>query len=315
MLAVLLTVVAAGWAMAQGQTNGSIGTPGIYRLQIEDVIRIQIYNEAQVSQELAVGRDGNTVFPFIGVVRTVGKTTSELEAELAQEYSRRLKIRDPKVSITILRYRSIRASVIGLVGRPGLFDMRPTDTVLTLVSSAGGVAIEGRADLKRATFRRANTNELIPIDLQAMLINGDLSQNYVIQDGDELNVPEEQRNRILILGAVQRSGPIGYRETLTVIDALTSAGGEIPNRTKLSETMVLRERIGNPGEYLRIKVNLVDFIRKGDATQNIRLLPGDIVYFTQTNTPDIDRIANIGNTLFVIDRFFRENFFGTRLIR
>lgn len=302
----------AGFAFAQ--TPG--GYPeGTYRLQIEDIIRLQIYNEAQVQTDMQVGRDGNITAPFVGLVRAVGKTTTELEQELTEAYKRVLKLKDPKVSVMLMRYRAIQCTVLGMVARAGLFQMRPTDTLLTLLGAAGGAATDGRADLRRATLRRANSSEIIPIDLQAMLLNGDTSQNYTVQDGDELNVPEEQRNRILILGAVQRSGPIAYRETLTVVDALTSAGGDVPNRTKLSETMVLREKPGSPGEYMRIKVDLVRFIKGGDASQNIRLQPGDIVYFNQTKTPDIDRIANIANTFFVLDRFFSEGFFGLRVVR
>jgi len=284
-----------------------------YRLQVEDVIRIQVYDEPQIDAILPVGRDGNISAPFIGIIRAAGKTTSELEAELTVEYQRKLKLRDPKVAVTIQRFRTIRASVGGFVKRPGVFEVRPGDTLVTLLNMGGG-PIEDRADLRRATFRRANSQELIPVDLYAMLILGDTSQNYVLEDGDELTVPEETKNRILVLGAVMAPGAYPYKEPMTLIDAISLARGEVRFRSMFSKIMVVRELPGRKGQYLRIHADLVKFVRNGDSKQNVTLLPGDLVYVPETKTPDFNQIASIASTLFYFDRFFRDNAFGLRLL-
>ncbi len=277
-----------------------------YRLQPEDIIRIQIYNEVQVNAPVQVGRDGNISAPFVGIVRAQGKTVSELEADLAKEYITKLRLRDPRVSVTIERFRQLRASVGGAVQRPGVFpDIRPTDTVVTLLNYAGG-PISDRADLRRARLKKANTQEWIPVDLYAILIQGNLSQNYAIDDGDELVVPEDVKNRVQVIGAVQRPGTIPYREPLTVMDALGLAGGEVRYRSWLSHTYVLRESKSNPGKYDRIEVNLIKFIRDNDATQNIGLKSGDIVYVPDTkfDPNQISQFASaIANGLFILDRF------------
>lgn len=280
-----------------------------YRLLPEDVIRVMVYNEAQVNALLPIGKDGNVSVPFIGTVRAEGKTTVELETEFAAAYMQRLKLRDPKVSVTIERYRTVRASVGGFVGNPGNYEMRPGDTVLTLLNRGGG-PVPDRADLRRAVMRRATSKELIPIDLYSMLILGDTSQNYEVMDGDELTIPEETRNRILVLGTIAQPGTYPFKEPMKLIDAISLARGEVPNKSKLSEVMVVRELPGQPGKYLRIQANLVNFVRKGDATQNISLLPGDLVYVPSTKTPDLRLITDVASTLFYLDRFFRENTFG-----
>lgn len=282
-----------------------------YRLQPEDVIRVMVYNEQQINALLPVGVDGNVSVPFVGLIKVQGKTTYELEQELTVEYSKRLKLRDPKVSVTIERFRLIRATVGGFVGNPGIYEMRPGDTVLSLLNRGGG-AVPDRADLRRATIRRAGTKELIPLDLYSMLIMGDASQNYAVEDGDELTIPEETRNRVLVMGTVANPGTYPYKEPMRLMDAISLSRGEVPNRSKLSEVMVIRELPGQPGKYLRIQANLVNFVKKGDATQNIALLPGDLVYVPSTKTPDYRVIGDIASTFFYINRFFQENTFGIR---
>ncbi|HRF59418.1 MAG TPA: polysaccharide biosynthesis/export family protein [Fimbriimonadaceae bacterium] len=289
----------------------AFGQDPTYRLKPEDVLRIQVYNEQQINIEVPVGVDGNISAPFVGILRAQGKTTSELEADLVAEYIKKLRLRDPRVSVVIVRYRPVKASVNGMVNRPGVYDIRPGDTLLTLLSYAQGVVFERadlRPDLRRTTLRRSGSPELIPVDLYAMLKKGDTSQNYAIQDGDELIIPEDTRNRVLVLGSVQVPGSYPYTEPLTVMDAIALARGEVRSRSKFSEVLVIRERAGMPGNYIRMRSDIVRFVRKGDAAQNILLQAGDIVYVPETNTPDLDRIGTIVNTLFFVDRFARDNF-------
>jgi polysaccharide export outer membrane protein len=285
---------------------------GTYRLQREDVIRIFVYREDSLSSEVVVGEDGNITVPFIGNVRAVGKTTTELAAELESEYVRQLKLKNPKITVSVVRYRAIQASSTGMLRSPGSYSMRNGDTIMTLLSKSGGPDID-RADLRRATLRRAGSDELIPIDLYSMLIMADTTQNYQIQDGDILNVPEKVKPTISVAGAVPSPGALGFREGMTVADALAFSRWEIKNRSMLSKTTVLRETPGQPGRFLRIQVDMVRFLREGDASQNILLQPGDIVWVPDTKTPDFDRIATIAGTLFYLNRFFNGEFFGFRL--
>lgn len=286
---------------------------GTYRLQPEDVIRIQVMGEQQINAQLPIGRDGNVTAPFLGPVRAAGKTVSELEADLIAAYIQKLRFREPRVSVTIESFRATRVAIGGAVARAGVFSVRPGDTILTLINLGGGLA--AGADQKRATLKRGQTRELIPIDLYSMLLRGDLSQNYVLEDGDELMVPEDVRARVLVVGAVARPGIVSYRDPMTVMDALSFSGGEVPNRSWLSRTVVLREQPGNPGQYLRIPANIIKFIDNADATQNVLLQAGDIVFVPKTKTPDWNQLATIFNTIFFADRFIQENALGIRIFR
>mgnify|MGYP002381997896 CR=1 FL=1 len=286
------------------------GTESTYRLQPDDVLRIQVYREQETLAEVPVGRDGNIAAPFVGIIRVEGKTTAEVQQELTARYVQVLRLKDPKVSVIIVRYRAVRASVGGAVNRPGVYEMRPGDSLMALLTNGGGTVFD-RADLRRATLRRKGSNELIPVDLYALQILGDTSQNYTIDDGDELNVPEETRNRILVQGSVAAPGLYPYKEPMTLQDAISQARGEIPRKSQLSKVIILRQNPGNPSQTIQITADYVRYVRKNDATQNVVLRPGDLVFVPQNNNPDFETISQLANTFFILDRL--GGFLGFRL--
>jgi polysaccharide export outer membrane protein len=300
---IFVLVVAAAFPQA--------GSPSARKLQPQDLIRIAVFNQPQIQAEVPIGKDGYVTAPFLGAVRASGKTPNELETELAKLYDEKLRLRDPIVSVTIIRFRQIFGTVGGFVQKPGTYEVRPGDTIMALLNQGGG-PIPDRADLRRATLRRANTNELVPIDLYAMMVRGDTSQNFEVQDGDELTVPEETKNRILVMGAVQSPGVYSYKEPMTLADAISLGKGEVRYRSKMSQVVITRERSGHPGQYVRIVANYVRFVKDGDQTQNVTLMPGDMVYVPETNTPDFNQISALANVAFVLDRF-GSGLFGLRL--
>ncbi len=272
-----------------------------YRIQPEDVLHIQVYRVPEIDAVLPVGPDGNISAPFIGTVYVSGKTIKEVEADLTTAYVDRLKLNDPIVSVTIREYRRIRASVGGFVGRPGVYDMRPGDRILDLLNAGGGTSTSGRADLSKTYLVKKHSRERIPIDLRALL-NGDSSQNFVVEDGDNLIIPEQIGNRVLVAGRVLRSGPIDYIEGMTLSEVVQQAG-EIPRKSRLSRIQVFRPLPGRPGDFLAIEADLIAFQSGKSAAQNIKLQPGDMVFVPDSGNVDFEIINSIANVIFIFDRF------------
>jgi polysaccharide export outer membrane protein len=299
----LLTLVTP--VFAQSNTGDKV-----YKLKQEDILNIQVFGQQQIAAQVPVGEDGQISAPFVGTLKVEGKTIDEVEKALYDLYVKKLKLRDPIVSVTIAAYRRLRANITGVVQRSTELIFRPGDTVMTLYSAGGGAIIDA-ADLRRATLRRQGSKELIPIDMFAMTVLGDNSQNYELQDGDILDIPQEQRNRVLVMGAVRAPGLYPYRETMRLADAISVAGGEILYRSRFSKCFILRELPGRPGEYLRINADFVKFVKGGDFAQNVKLMPGDLVYVPETNTPDFQQINALVNTAFILNSF--GNIFGFNL--
>lgn len=302
-VAVLLTLVGGVFARQ---------APGPYRLRPEDVLHIQIYNEPQVNIDVPIGIDGNITAPFVGIIRAQGRTVDELADDLYGKYQKVLRLKDPKVAITILRFRPLRASIGGAVAHPGTFEFRQGDTLYTLLGLGGG-ASQDNADLRRATLQHAGRPELYPVDLLAIQNGTDPGADEPLQDGDILKIPENRRNKILVQGLVQRPGFFVYHEPMRLADAISLAGGEVPTRSKFSQTRVLRELPGQPGHYMVILCNYVRFIRNGDFSQNIELQPGDIIYVPETDTPDLNRIGNFVNSYFIFTDVLNRGILGIHL--
>lgn len=289
-------LLVSAWAPAQPRRASET-----YRLRSEDVIFIQIFRVPEVEAVLPIGPDGNISAPFVGTVKAAGKTTKELEYDLKLLYVDRLKLRDPIVSVTIRQFRAIRATIGGFVSRPGMYEVRPGDRLLDLLNQGGGTSTDGRADLRRAFLLRKGSQERIPIDLNSMLLRGDNSQNFEIEDGDALIVPEERDNRIIVAGRVRQSGSQAFRESMTVYEAVQQAG-QVERRSRLSRVQVIRRVPGRPGDYVSIECNLVAFENKNDAKQNIVLKPGDLIYVPDSGNIEFDIITSVANLFFIFDR-------------
>ncbi|MBV6503104.1 MAG: hypothetical protein AKCLJLPJ_01167 [Fimbriimonadales bacterium] len=300
----LLTLMLAATGMCVGawaQVSGSN-----YRLQPEDFISLSIYGEEGMRVEAPVGLDGNISVPFLGLVAAAGKTTTELANFVRSELISRDYFKNPLVTVNIVRYRPLRASVVGFAQKAGQYEFKPGDRLLTLISQAGGTL--PTSDLRRATLVRKGSVEQIPIDLRAMLEKGDLSQNYELQDGDVLNIPRRYISQVNVLGYVPRPGQFEWYEGMTLAEALALAQGEIPYRSKLSAIQIQRQVPGRASEWRRFTVDFTKFVTKNDFTQNVVLQPGDVIYVPSTSSPDLDRASQIANIVFTVQSLLSRNF-------
>jgi polysaccharide export outer membrane protein len=85
-------------------------------------------------------------------------------------------------------------------------------------------------------------------------------------------------SKVEIVGQVQHPQAIPYRAGLTVLDALLASGGlseyAAGNRATLKRTV--------NGKIQEIRIKLDKLINKGDVSQNVSLLPGDIIFVPQS---------------------------------
>ncbi|MDW8106978.1 MAG: polysaccharide biosynthesis/export family protein [Armatimonadota bacterium] len=266
-----------------------------YRLKPEDFIQIRLSGDPNPLFRGLISRDGYITIPMVGEVRAAGLTLAELKHVIEQEFRRREIYRRPDVVITIEQFHRPRVSVLGFVYRPGTYEFKENDRLLDALALGGGVNVE-RARLQDAWLQRADGTK-IPINLYRLLYEGDLSLNIPIQDGDTIFVPEETQNRYFVGGQVKRPGLYTWRPNLTVLDALSQAGWET-ERGRLSQTFVIRQQ--PDGTEQKIRVDMVRLLRKGDMKQNIQILPGDVVYVSETNTPDFDQVYRVLSVVWIL---------------
>jgi len=243
-----------------------------YMLGPGDTIEILVLGDADLSRVVTIKPDGTIALPLVGEVTAAEQTTSQLAAMLVARYSKYLKA--PSITVSVREFRVERVYVLGQVNRPGEYPIRPGLTVADLLAAAGGVA--PRAALQRAFLVRGNSQ--MSIDIQKILA-GNLEGNLPLSAGDIVVLPELQ-DRIAVLGAVHRPGTFDLVEGMRLIDAIALAGGQ-SERANLEQVAIIRLE---GGKTQTSAANLARALRGEDATQNILLRNGDVVYVQEQGT-------------------------------
>jgi len=112
-----------------------------YRLGTGDNIRIQVFQEEDLSLETRISDTGSISYPFLGIIRVSGLTIAQLEDRITEGLKGDYLI-NPRVSVSVADYREF--FVNGEVKKPGAYPYVPGLTVRKAISIAGG--FEERAD-------------------------------------------------------------------------------------------------------------------------------------------------------------------------
>jgi polysaccharide biosynthesis/export protein len=242
-----------------------------------DKIEVEILGDPATRTIVSVGPDGKIYFyllPGLDVWGlTLGQTKELLEKELAQYQA------GAQVAITL---RTIESKHIWMLGRLRNSGIYPTGTPMTLleaISLAGGllsatgpgsVGSDELADLHRSFVIRQG--QLIPIDFQRLIQEGDMTQNVYLHADDFVYVPSGAAHDVYVLGAVRLPKPVSFEQCRTLIAAISDAGGTIKD-AYLSNVAIVRGSLTQP------KIAVVSYkdIVSGRAA-DVRLQPRDIVY-------------------------------------
>jgi polysaccharide export outer membrane protein len=107
-----------------------------YKIGPQDVLRIDVWKEDQLTRTVPVRPDGKVTLPLLSDVQAAGMTPVELAGVISEELKKYLTA--PQVSVTVSEINSRRVYVTGEVARSGAFLLLPNMTVLQALSSSGG---------------------------------------------------------------------------------------------------------------------------------------------------------------------------------
>ena len=80
--------------------------------------------------------DGKLDFPLVGTIQAGGRTVDEFKDELKGRLSE--YIVDPKITINVTSWGSIRVYVLGHIYKQGIFSLTRSHRVMDALSAAGG---------------------------------------------------------------------------------------------------------------------------------------------------------------------------------
>jgi len=239
-----------------------------------DVIELTVVDLPELeARTVRVSSEGTFSLPLLGEIRAAGRT----EAELAQDIQQRLQdgvMYDPPVNLFVREYRSRLVGVIGAVVKPGLYPIAGgSDTILDMLALAGGMNQEAapRIHFLPAPPPDTDANPLalplspvgampteqaagrdpIRIDLDSAAAEQLAAHLLPVRPGDLIIVPE--RGDVLVKGWVARPGAHPISPGLTILGAVSAAGGP---RFEANTNRVRVYRQTEDGSQVSLSANL-----------------------------------------------------------
>jgi len=290
--------------------------PENYHIGAGDVLQIKISQLLDLERDevlvVEVDHRGQIYLPLLNHIQVAGMTADQVRTELTQRLAREY-IRDPKVDVNIQKYSSKEVMVLGVVGKPGPLALRSDcATLMDVISQAGGITSTAAPNIE--IYRGANLfsptpggltfaswpgemknsssqREIIPIPL--LYTEGPNQMNPLIFAGDVVKVPRSEDGFIYVSGEVKQPGAKPYRIPMTILQAVSSAGG-ITNIAKEQKCRIIR-RLPD-GSESTLTVNLANIEKNKE--QNITLCQNDTVILpvdpTEKFFDDIARLFRVG---------------------
>jgi protein involved in polysaccharide export with SLBB domain/capsular polysaccharide biosynthesis protein len=238
----------------------SINMPGFEGLERKDVV---------------VGPDGKLTYLQAREIQAAGLSLDQLRESLTTELRR--FYRNARVVVTPSTFQSRKVYVLGKVVKKGAINMDRPLTILEVVAEAGGLetglfqqnTVE-LADLGRSFVMRGQAR--LPVNLEALFLHGDMSQNAKVEPGDYLYFPSANSNEIYVLGNVKMQGTQGLLAHTSVHSAIAQAGG-FTDKAFTQRVLVVRGSFEKPERFV---VNMNDILSA--RAKGFRLEPKDILF-------------------------------------
>ena len=223
-----------------------------YKITSGDQFDITVYEHPELTvRQIIVTPDGFVSAPLIGPVKIGGLSLVEATEALKKQISQ--YIRKPLVSLIPIRINGYNFTIVGRVNVPGCYPISIGNTrLIDAVAMARGLS-EGLfhgdtvelADLENAYISR--DGRLLPVNFQKALLRGDPLHNIPLKNGDYIYIPSVMNSTVALLGQVGKPTYVGFKEGMTVLQALPYGGGL--RETHSDEIKVIRGGLKNPVVY------------------------------------------------------------------
>jgi polysaccharide biosynthesis/export protein len=173
-------------AKSVGTTAKTMGEAE-YKIGPQDVLRIDVWKEPDISRTIPVRPDGKISLPLLNDVQAAGLTTMELAASIREELKK--FINNPQVTVTLTEINSRRVYCTGEVLKPGALSLLPNMTALQALSSCGGFT--QFAKVKGIYILRVENGKQVqlPFNYKDVVKGKKPEDNVLLQPGDVIVVP------------------------------------------------------------------------------------------------------------------------------
>lgn len=164
------------------------GPERTYRIGPYDLLKIEVFQASELSNQERVNEDGLVVMPLIGNVKVGGLTPQEAEQVIANALGEKY-LQNPQVNIFVAEYASQKVTVIGQVKKPGVFPVAGKTTLMQAIALAGGLDEVAKKD-EIVVFRKQPTGSVNAYVVNmASIEEGKLTDPVIVGD-DRIVVPK-----------------------------------------------------------------------------------------------------------------------------
>jgi len=152
-----------------------------YRIGTQDLIEVQVLGIQELRREARVNAKGMIGLPLVGAVHVAGLTTAEAETLIGGLYSKNY-LQNPEVSVFVKEFTRQNVTFEGAVGKPGIYPLKGTTTLLQALANAGGQG--ALSDPSDVVLFRMEEGERRAIKFDIGKIRSAEAPDPVLQPGD-----------------------------------------------------------------------------------------------------------------------------------
>jgi polysaccharide export outer membrane protein len=243
-----------------------------------DTLQISVWGTPELSTGAIIRPDGKITLPGIGDVVASGYTPEQLSKTLSEKLEALVKKAIVTVTVTGITNNKVYIFGGGVEQQnvqgatySGVHFLPGRTTLLKFLCRLGNLK---NADLKRTYIVRGGKK--LDIDVYSLFVKGDLSKDIFLKAEDIIYLPDNELNKIYVMGAVNSPKYIFYREGIRILDAILDAGG-FNKFARENDVLILRKSSGGSEKMEELRLKVKDLMKEGDLSQNVTLMPGDFV--------------------------------------
>jgi polysaccharide export outer membrane protein len=243
-----------------------------YQIGPNDLLEITVFELPELNQTVRVSEDGSITLSLLGKVDVATLTAQQLEKKLAalldEQYTK-----GAHVTVFIQEYQKV--SVLGAVGRPGMYELVGPTNLLTILAQAGGLTNLAMKDIYIYRQDKNGEQTRIVVNIEDLTNNGSPALNIELQPKDIVTVPLDQMLNVFVYGEVRTPGVVSFlgSKKITLLQAIAQAGGT--TEWAKASKVVIKRKDKKTGREIVIPVNMKNILKNKQA--DIYLEEGDVV--------------------------------------
>lgn len=255
---------------------------GSFKLDALDQIKIKFILDPQLNEDVTIRPDGMITLQAIGEVQAAGLTPEQLARKIEDRFLKANIFSKEEAQGELKNYRLVTVHVV-------TFYEKVNKLVQSLTTLVGGsqtqvtVNPDGTIDLPLLKERVLAAGHTLP-EVEATvnrLYRKTVLEHVVVS----MALASAQSRRFYVLGQVAAPGSFQIRQPVTILHALSMAGGHLEHSADLTSVILVSRDVN--GKPFGRRIDVKKMLDVGDMGQAILVKPYDVIYVPRTYIQDV----------------------------